>query len=134
MITLGFFEKLWIEGRSGHLKKNGANAVDSAEIIWIGLENLFEFSDSLFADIFILLGGSTGNVLAGICGGEIEACIEETRIKVLGLLHILDGRVILPVLNRPHPFVKKVASLEFVAARKTRCKHDQRQESRGPAE
>src|SRR5258708_2815722 len=134
MVTLGLFEKLWIEGRSGHLKKNGANAVDSTEVIGIGLENLLEFSDGLFADIFILFGRSAGNVLAGIGSGEIEARVEERRIEILGLLKVLDRGVILAVLKSRDALVEKVASLEFVATGKTGGKHDLRQESRRPAE
>src|SRR5258708_9845944 len=133
MVGLGFLEKLGIVRSARHLKEDGADAVNGAEIIGVGLENFLKFCDGLFADILILLGGGARNVLTGIGGGEIETGVEERGIEILGLLEVLNRGIVLAVFESSNAFVKEIARLEFVAAGETDGANQQRQESRSPA-
>ena len=57
-----------------------------------------EFRDGLLAVADIVRRRGTGNVLAGVGGGEIELGVGERRIEFLGLLEILDGDIELSAL------------------------------------
>ena len=52
-----------------------------------------------------------------IRGRQIQAGIQQIRIKLRGLLEILDGRIGLAALVGLHAFVEFVARAKFVAAR-----------------
>src|SRR5579862_4572219 len=77
VIGLGFVKQLGVVRRARHLEENGADAVNGAEIVRIGAENVLELLDGLPADVTVLLGGRSGNVLAGVSRGEIETGVEE---------------------------------------------------------
>ncbi len=132
MVGLGLLKFFGIVGSAGHLEEDGADAVDSAQIVGIDLQNFLEFIDGLGAEAHILLGRSTGNVLAGVSGGQIEAGVHQTRIELFGLLEILDGRVVLAVLVGGDTLIEEIASLQFVAAGEACGEEQERREGRSP--
>ena len=77
VVGLGLFEKFGIIGRAGHLEEDGADSVDGTEVIRIGREDILEFLNGLPANVLILFRRSSGNVLAGIGSGEIEARVKK---------------------------------------------------------
>src|SRR5260370_30286908 len=109
MVGLGLFELLGIVRSAGHLKKDGANAIDGADIFVIDGENFLEFIDSLGAEAHVLFGGSAGNVLAGIVGGQVETCVHQNMVEVLWLLKILYACFLLSVLVNPFTLIEVIA-------------------------
>ena len=134
MVGLGFFEKLGIVGCAGHLKENGADSIDGAEVVRIGTENILKFLNGLPANVLVLFRRSSGNVLAGVGSGEIQTRIKQRRVEILGLLEILHGSVILAILKSRHALIEKVPSLQFVATGKSGDQYEQRQDRHSPAE
>src|SRR5262249_19545311 len=130
VVGLRFFETPRIIRSASHLEQDGADPVNGIEVVRIGVENVFEFRDGLLADVAILLRRSAGDVLAGVSSGEIEASVEQRRIEILGLLEILDGGIVLAVLEGLYTLVKQVTRLQFVAAGKAGYHKQQRQKRR----
>src|SRR5215467_4985953 len=60
VVGLGLLKKLGLVGRTGHLEKNRADAVDGVEVVGVVLEDVLEFLNGLFADVAVLLGRSAG--------------------------------------------------------------------------
>src|SRR5712691_13103357 len=116
MVGLGLLKLFGIVGSAGHLEEDGADAIDGAQIVGIELQNFLEFIDGLGAEAHVLLRARAGNILAGISGSQIEAGVHQTGIEVLGLLEILDGRVVLGVLVSGDTLIEEVTSLQLAAA------------------
>src|SRR5271170_794599 len=76
----------------------------------------------------VLVGRSAGNVLAGIGGRQVEARVDEIRVKLLGLLEIFDRRIELRVLEGGDTLVEKVAGTELVASGETCDECDQQRQ------
>src|SRR5260370_31708519 len=128
MVGLGLLKLFWIVRSAGHLEEDGAGAINSAEIVGINAENFLEFFDRLVAKAHVLLRGRAGNILAGVSGGEVEARVHQTGIEFLGLLEILDSRVILRVLEGSDTLIEEVARFQFVAAGDAGAQNDERRE------
>src|ERR1700682_3063560 len=99
MVGLRFFELLGVKWLSAHLEQNRADAVDSAQVIGILLQDTLKFVDGFFAAPDIFLRRGAGNVLAGVGSGPIKTGVKQVRIEVLGLFEIFDGGGILPVFK-----------------------------------
>ncbi len=115
MIRLRFLKLLGIVGLASHLKEDGADAVDGANIVRIDLQDFFEFIDGGVAEAHVLFRRRARNVLAGISSGQIEAGVHQIRIKLLGFLEIVDGCVVEAVLVSANTFIEEVAGLQFAA-------------------
>ena len=76
-----------------------AEPVDSADIVRILVENIFIFRDGFLAMAHIFVRGSAWNVLAGVCGGEVQAGVDEIGIQFLRLFEVFDGGVKLSVFE-----------------------------------
>jgi hypothetical protein len=126
VVGLGFFKFIGIVGSAGHLKEDGADAIDGAEIIGIDRENILEFRDRLIAEANVLFGRRAGNVLAGISSGQVEAGIHQLGIEILGLFEILDRRVVLSFFVGGDTFIKKIARFQFAAAGDTERENEER--------
>src|SRR5258707_7156916 len=111
VVGLGLLKLFGIVGSAGHLEEDGADAVDSADIVGIDLQNFLEFIDRGRAEAHVLLRGRAGNVLSGVSSGQIETGNNQRGIEILGLLEILNGRVVQAVLEGGDTLVEKVASL-----------------------
>ncbi len=126
MVGLGFFKFLGIVRSAGHLEKDGADAIDGADIFVLDGENFLEFIDSLRAEAHILIGRRARNILAGVSGGQIKAGVHQTGIEVLGLLEIFDGGVVLGVLVGGDTFIEEIASPQLAAAGDACGEHQER--------
>ena len=133
MVGLGFLELLGIIGLASHLENDGADAIDGTDIVGVDGQNFLEFIYRLIAEANVLLGGRAGNVLAGIGGSEVKARVHQAWVKVLGLLEVLDGRVVLAILEGRDTFVKKVAGFELAAARTASNENNKCDEGGEPA-
>src|ERR1700677_1027302 len=80
------------------------------------LQNRKEFRLGLVAIANIFRWRRARNVLRRIRGRQIQAGIQQIRIKLRGLLEIFDGRIGLAALVGLHAFVEFVARAKFVAA------------------
>ncbi len=79
MIGFGFLKLLRIKRLAAHLKQNGADPVDGAQIVGIFFQHAFEFIDGCVATLDVLVGGRAGYVLAGISRGQIQTRIKQLR-------------------------------------------------------
>ncbi len=70
-------------------------------------KHFFEFGDGFVAEIHIFLRRRAGNILRGVGGGQIEASNEQARVEILGLLEVLNGHVVLAVLEGCTPLFKR---------------------------
>ena len=117
VVGLRLLKFLGIVRRAGHLKDDGADAVDGAQIAGVDIEHVLEFGNGLVPKLHVRFGRSAGDVLAGVSGGQVEAGVHQRRIEISGLFEKLDGVVVLPVLKGADAFIEEIASLQFVAAR-----------------
>jgi len=75
------------------------------------------------------IGGRSGNILAGVGRGQVQAGVEQGRIKIFGLLEEFTGLVVLAILERGDTFVEEVAGFQFIATGKSGGQYHQRDES-----
>ncbi len=107
--------------------------VDGRKIIGIFLQNLLEFLDGLVPAILVLFRGCARNVQAGICGAQIEARVQKSGVRFLGLLEIFNGCIRLAVLKGIYALIEQVASLQLVAAGSCECENQDGGERGNPA-
>src|SRR6266699_2233558 len=112
VVALGLLKLLWVVGCAGHLKKYGADAVNGAQVVGVDAEHFLEFRDGLIAETSVGFGGSARNVLAGVRRSQVQASVHEGWVELLGLFEILDGLVVLAVLEGVDTLIEEVASLE----------------------
>ena len=98
------------------LYKDRTDAIQRGEISGINREDILEFSHGLLADAYVVVRRSAGNVLGGVGGRQVQARIQQSRVEILGLLEILDARVVLPVLEGRYALIQQIASLQLVAS------------------
>ena len=133
MVGLGLLKFLGVEGSAGHLEKDGAGAIDGAQIVVVHFKDFLELVDGRVAEAHVLLRRRAGDVLAGISSGQIEAGIEQAGIEILGFLEILDSRVVLSALVSGNTLIEEVASLQFIAAGATDSQNHERGEGQSAA-
>ncbi len=78
-------------------------------------KHILEFGDGLLAHVDILVGRRAGNVLAGVCGGQIEAGVGQIRIQILRLLEVFNREIELTSPEGLHALVQLVARSKLVA-------------------
>src|SRR6266550_1200990 len=117
VVALGLLKLLWVVGCAGHLKKYGADAVNGAQVVGVDAEHFLEFRDGLIAETSVGFGGSARDVLAGVRRSQVQASVHEGWVELLGLFEILDGLVVLAVLEGVDTLIEEVASLQLVASR-----------------
>src|SRR2546429_4552457 len=127
VVALGLLKLLWVVGCAGHLKKYGADAVNGAQVVGVDAEHFLEFRDGLIAETSVGFGGSARDVLAGVRRSQVQASVHEGWVELLGLFEILDGLVVLAVLEGVDTLIEEVASLQLVASGKS---DDHQQSSR----
>src|SRR5271170_242069 len=116
VVGLRFFHLGGVKRRATHVVQDRTDTIDRRKIIRMRLENGHEFGLGLVAIANIFRGRRARNVLRRVCGRQIQASIQQLRIKLGGLLEILDGRIRLAALVGLHAFVEFVARAKFVAA------------------
>ena len=77
VVLLRFLELLGIEGSAAHVVENGADSVDSREIIRIGGQDFLIFIDGLLSHADVLVGRRAGDVLGGIGGSQVKASVQK---------------------------------------------------------
>ncbi len=133
MVGLRLLELLLIKGRARHLEENGADAVDSTHVVRVDVQDFLEFGDGLIPACLILGRRSAGDVLARVSCCKIQPRIHQGGIRFLGLLEMLDSRIILPILEVSDTFVQLITRFELATARDTAREDQQRHQGQSPA-